>query len=61
MVPAATGNGLTPIALLTAVPTQLDALVSKTLTLPAPATPQSTVMLLVVVPDAWAPPVIVQA
>jgi hypothetical protein len=53
------GLALMVTALLTATPIQPDALVSTTLTFPAPALPQLTVMLLVFVPVIWVPPVIV--
>jgi hypothetical protein len=53
------GFALTVTALLTAVPMQPDTFVSTTLTFPALALPQLTVILLVVVPVAWVPPVIV--
>ena len=46
---------------LTGVPTQPAALVSVTCTLPAPAAPQSTVMLFVFAPLACVPPVITHA
>ena len=53
------GRAFIVIALFTDEPTQLEPLVSTTLTFPAPAAPHVTVMLLVFVPEVCAPPVIV--
>ena len=55
------GVALMVTARFTGAPGQLAVLVSTTLTLPGPDVPQSTVMLFEVLPEAWLPPVIVQA